>query len=265
MARRIHSFSGNRLVHTHSFGCSYHYDPDTGYHGLECIWECVSRLKAGKAPLWRGFAILKVFEKFMPSKILLRRILLLVILAGSAFFLAVLFRPILKNFNLNGLPPDAAYEQKRIQPGLPARLKIPKINVDAAIEEVGLTSDGAMDAPKKQSDTAWFKLGPRPGENGSAVISGHYGRWANGSGSVFDDLNKLSKGDKIYIETDQGETITFVVRANRSYDLNADASDVFGSNNDQAHLNLITCEGVWNKVSKSYPLRLVVFTDREAQ
>jgi len=35
------------------------------------------------------------------------------------------------------------------------------------------------------------------------------------------------------------------------------------SSDAKAHLNLITCEGVWDKVSKSYSKRLVVFTDRE--
>ena len=28
-----------------------------------------------------------------------------------------------------------------------------------------------------------------------------------------------------------------------------------------AHLNLITCEGIWNKVNDTYPQRLVIFTD----
>ncbi len=147
--------------------------------------------------------------------------------------------------------------------GLPIRLKIPKINVDAAVEYVGLAPDGAMDIPKSPDGVAWFELGPRPGDNGSAVIAGHYGRWKNGEGSVFDDLNKLRKGDSIYVEDGKGVIITFVVRASRRYDQNADASDVFVSNDGKPHLNLITCEGVWNKVSKSYSKRLVVFTDKE--
>jgi sortase (surface protein transpeptidase) len=29
--------------------------------------------------------------------------------------------------------------------------------------------------PVDQRNVAWFNLGPLPGENGSAVISGHYG------------------------------------------------------------------------------------------
>ena len=146
--------------------------------------------------------------------------------------------------------------------GLPVRLKIPKINVDAPVEYVGLTSDGAIDAPKGPVNVAWFSLGPRPGESGSAVIVGHYG-WKNSIPAAFDNLSRLRKGDKIYVEDEKGETITFVVRELRSFDENGDASVMFGSTDDKAHLNLVTCGGVWNKARKSYSNRLIAFTDKE--
>ena len=146
--------------------------------------------------------------------------------------------------------------------GLPIRLKIPKINVDASVIYVGLTSSGAMDIPKGPDEVAWFNLGPRPGENGSAVIDGHFG-WKNNIPAVFDNLYKLKKGDKIYIEDDAGKTITFVVIEIGLYNQNGDASNVFGSNDEKAHLNLITCEGIWNATQKSYSNRLVVFSDKE--
>jgi len=154
-------------------------------------------------------------------------------------------------------------KQEQANPGLPVRLKIPGIDVDAVIEHVGLTPDGSMDTTKGPDGVTWFKLGPRPGENGSAVIAGHYGTWKNGKGSVFDNLYKLRKGDKLYIEDDKGAIISFVVRESRKYNPSADASDVFGSNDGKSHLNLITCEGIWNKVSKTYSNRLVVFADKE--
>jgi LPXTG-site transpeptidase (sortase) family protein len=145
---------------------------------------------------------------------------------------------------------------------LPIRLKIPKIKVDADIESVGLTSDGAMAAPIKPANAAWYNLGPRPGEQGSSVIDGHFGWWKNGSQGVFNNLSKLQKGDKLYVQDGKGGTATFVVRESRLYDPNADASDVFNSDDGKSHLNLITCEGVWNKYAKQYSRRLVVFTDK---
>ena len=143
-------------------------------------------------------------------------------------------------------------------------LRIPKINVDAAIQYVGLTPQGAMDVPKGPADVAWFDLGPRPGENGSAVIAGHEG-WKDGIHAVFDNLHTLQKGDKLYVEDENGTTITFVVREVKLYDQNQDASDVFGSSDGAAHLNLITCAGTWHAAEKSYSNRLVVFTDKAAE
>jgi hypothetical protein len=75
----------------------------------------------------------------------------------------------------------------------------------------------------------------------------------------------MQPGDKLYIKDEKGVVTTFVVRMSRSYDPAADASDVFGSSDGQAHLNLITCEGTWDKAQKSYSDRLVVFADEEME
>lgn len=145
---------------------------------------------------------------------------------------------------------------------LPVRLEIPKIGVNAVIEYVGITAQGVMGVPAGPDNVAWLKQGPRPGENGSAVIAGHEG-WKNGIAAVFDNLGKLHIGDKIYVLDKQGMKVTFVVRKMQAYDPNGNAPEVFASNDGKAHLNLITCEGVWNAAQKSYSNRLVVFTDRE--
>ena len=151
---------------------------------------------------------------------------------------------------------------KKIIAGIPVRMTIPSINVDATIEYVGLTSNGAMAVPKGPNDVGWFELGPRPGDLGSAVIAGHDG-WKNGIPAVFDNLSKLVAGDKIYVKDDTGATIIFVVRKVVIYGENDDASTIFDSNDGLAHLNLITCEGFWNATTQSYSSRLVVFTDKE--
>jgi LPXTG-site transpeptidase (sortase) family protein len=151
---------------------------------------------------------------------------------------------------------------KKIIAGIPVRMMIPSINIDAAIEYVGLTSNGAMAVPKGPNDVGWFELGPRPGDIGSAVIAGHDG-WKDGIPAVFDNLSKLVAGDKIYVKDDTGATTLFVVRKVVIYGENDDASTIFDSNDGTAHLNLITCEGFWNAATQSYSSRLVVFTDKK--
>lgn len=147
-----------------------------------------------------------------------------------------------------------------IPQGLPVRLKVPVIGVDSAIEDALITSDGRMDVPAGSKDVAWFALGPHPGQEGSAVIGGHFGI-ENGVPFVFYDLDKLKVGDKIYIVDDKDDTLPFVVRSIKLFDRDADATSVFTSEDGLAHLNLITCEGAWNQVNGSYPERRVIFTD----
>lgn len=115
-----------------------------------------------------------------------------------------------------------------------------------------------MEVPDNSVDVGWFKLGPLPGQRGSAVFAGHFDG-KNGEIGVFTDLYKLKKGDTVYVTDDKGISTTFVVRESRTYDPGY-AEEVF-SQNDQAHLNLVTCDGVWDGTKKSYSKRLVVFTD----
>jgi LPXTG-site transpeptidase (sortase) family protein len=144
--------------------------------------------------------------------------------------------------------------------GLPVRLKIPIIGVDSAVEDALITVDGRMDVPLGSVNVAWFALGPHPGQVGSAVIGGHFGI-NNGKPFVFYKLDKLKTGDKVSIVDDAGKTTEFIVRSIKLFERNADATTVFTSSDGLAHLNLITCEGIWNQVNGTYPERRVVFTD----
>lgn len=141
---------------------------------------------------------------------------------------------------------------------LPTLLKIPSINIAASVEQVGLTIEGEMDVPKNVNNVGWYNLGPKPGEWGSSVVAGHFDG-IYGQDAVFTNLNKLREGDKIYIEDEDGNTITFVVTGSRVYDPGF-AEDVF-VRNDGRYLNLITCDGVWDGSKKSFSKRLVVFAE----
>jgi len=145
--------------------------------------------------------------------------------------------------------------------GPPARLMIPAIRVNAIVEHVGITAEGAMATPKNSANVAWFNLGSIPGQKGGAVIAGHYG-WENSMPAAFDNIAKLKRGDKVYVLDENELTSVFVVRDIRIYEERQSITGVFSSSDDKAHLNLITCAGGWDKAKNSYPDRLVVFTDR---
>jgi sortase A len=154
---------------------------------------------------------------------------------------------------------DITETSDKAKPGVPLRLKIPKINVDAAIDHVGLTSTGDLDVPKSFSSTGWYKGGVRPGEAGSAVIDGHF---INGEPAVFNNLQNLQKGDELYVEDESGSLIKFIVRGSRLYLPNENAAAVFYSDDGKERLNLITCQGTWDRHQQDYTTRLVVFADK---
>lgn len=150
---------------------------------------------------------------------------------------------------------------KEVSVGLPVRLTVPSLAIDAKIGYAGTNEDGSMAVSSSQDDVAWYQPGNnRPGNDGTAVIAGHYGS-LNGKYSVFSNLSSLKPGDKLQVEDHLGALTSFVVRDSRMYDPAADAKDVFTSSDNNAHLNLITCEGTWNNNQQTYSQRRVVFTD----
>lgn len=164
---------------------------------------------------------------------------------------------------VSGIALDAEIEKVALvkeSTGAPVRIIVSSIALDAEIKKVALTTDGSMDVPQDPLDAGWYELGPRPGETGSAVIDGHV-NWSYGSTGVFADLHKLKPDDLVTVQDDTGKYIHFVVREIRNYDAAADATDIFSSNDGNAHLNLITCSGAWDRSAGQYSERLVVFTE----
>ncbi len=191
----------------------------------------------------------------MTKKLLLSSIIGVVVLVGIIALGMFLLQPGTAPLEQG---PGAAL-RAQAGPGLPVRLTIASIHVDAPIIYLGLEADGSVGAPDGPDEVAWYKLGPRPGQQGSSVLTGHFGTWKDGSGSVFDTINKLKAGDKVQVTDDQGKQLTFEVIESRTYGRGDSPTEVFNKT-DGAYLNLITCQGEWLAGQKTYSDRLVVFT-----
>lgn len=141
---------------------------------------------------------------------------------------------------------------------MPTELLIPAIKVDAPVEHVGTTPDGAMDVPKEWNDVAWFDQGYRPGEPGSAVIAGHLDSTTDRA--VFWDLHLLKPGDNVILKADDGGQKTFVVVGTEIYQFDqAPLQKIFGAA-AAPMLNLVTCNGTFDRGAKNYDKRLVVYS-----
>ncbi|MFZ2125250.1 MAG: class F sortase [Candidatus Saccharimonadales bacterium] len=196
----------------------------------------------------------------------LRRALLVITLVSFAFIVVLIqptiFRKISQSSSIPLTVKAMGASDHNMNVGLPIRLKIPAINVDTTITYAGITPDGLMDITKDPNVVAWYELGPRPGQLGSAVIAGHYG-WMDEKAAIFNKLHTLSAGDEIFVVDSRGLTTAFVVTRSQKYNPDADAADVFKSNDGKAHLNLVTCNGTWDNAKQSYSNRLVIFADKE--
>ncbi len=148
---------------------------------------------------------------------------------------------------------------------VPARLRIPSIGVDAKVEKVGQTKDGAMDVPKTIWDVAWYEPGAKPGELGSAVIDGHVD--GPNTKAIFWDLKKLTPGQKIFVANGEGKELVFEVAEVETYPFDQAPLDKIFVSNDDIYLNLITCTGTFDQRSANYDKRLVVYSKlvREGQ
>lgn len=139
---------------------------------------------------------------------------------------------------------------------LPKRILIPAIGVDAGFEFVGLAADGSMDVPKDPNQVAWYRLGPRPGERGNAILAGHVD-W-DGRMAVFWGLKDLQAGDLIEVVAADDKKYEFVVQWKKWYGADtAPVEDVFRQA-EIGEITLITCGGEFDRKRRQYLSRLVV-------
>ncbi len=206
-------------------------------------------------------AYLKPHSKFVD-------IITKIMIAGGLAIIVWVLWPFAGPGAQNPIPPANTPAAENLQPskppisvGVPVRIQIPAIGVDAAVQPVGLTGEGAMGVPDNLSDVSWYQKGVKPGEAGQAVIAGHTSSrgWVP---AVFDDLDKLKVGDQIIVVDELGKRISFAVRESRIYDAEANPAEIYAGSS-QAHLNLITCTGKFNVLTQSFPQRLVIFSDAQ--
>lgn len=186
-------------------------------------------------------------------------IFLLVVIAGGFFLLPKIHienspPKALKNMSF---PSSDVIESQQI--AKPTKFSIPKIEINTAIEAVGMDARGRMDVPQNVNNVAWYKLGYKPGDEGSAVISGHYDQ-STGAPAVFYNLSKLNTGDEINVEDEAGNKRTFIVFDKKQFPYESlPLRDIFATAGSPT-LNLITCAGNWDTNNKNYSMRTVIYS-----
>ena len=146
--------------------------------------------------------------------------------------------------------------QQSIQGMIPARVAIPSIGVDAAIEATGILDNGEMGVPEDINQVGWFEPGFKVGAKGHAVLAGHVDSYTGPA--IFYHLDKVEIGEEVIITDPDGREMVYVIREKASYITEeSPIAEIFGPS-DSRMINLITCTGTFDRDTGSHEERLVV-------
>lgn len=139
--------------------------------------------------------------------------------------------------------------------GRPLRVRIPAIGVDAPLVPLGLNDDGTLEVPRYE-EAGWYAGGTRPGDVGPAVIAAHLD--STTGPAVFHRLEDLRVGNTVHVEY-RDVTVTFSVEESRSYDKSRFPTRRVYGPTESPELRLITCDGSFDRATRSYDANLVVW------
>nr|WP_157554255.1 class F sortase [Herbidospora sakaeratensis] len=142
----------------------------------------------------------------------------------------------------------------------PLKISIPAVGVNRAkIGTVGVTKKGEIATPSmaKPKETAWYKFGPAPGDQGPAVILGHVN--TRSGAAVFSRLRDIKRGNKISILRADGKLAVFTVDGVEQVSKKAFPTKRVYGNTITSSLRLITCGGAYNAKTHHYTDNIVVY------
>lgn len=145
--------------------------------------------------------------------------------------------------------------------GVPVRIRIPVIGVDARIVPVGLAKDGNMETPDF-GRAGWYEKGPRPGADGPAVVVAHVD--SKSGPDVFAELKRLPLNDKdsaIYVTDKAGKVHEFMATRRQQTAKTALPTKAIWGDTDGPALRLITCGGAFDKATSHYVSNVIVWAD----
>ncbi|MGI5273144.1 class F sortase [Nonomuraea sp. CA-218870] len=150
----------------------------------------------------------------------------------------------------------------------PERIRIPSIDVDAAIIKVGLKGKDMETPPGGENLAGWYSPKvpagkdpfPRPGEVGAAVIAGHVD--SESEPDVFYRLKGLQRGAQILVTDKDGRTYRFKVVGKTQTDKDKLDHDAIWNDPDYPALRLITCGGSFDKATGHYRDNVTIFADK---
>jgi len=166
--------------------------------------------------------------------------------------------PTAKRFAAPGAKTPPALATLATVRSVPTNLSIPAIGLSVSLSTLGTNADGTVQVPTDVQQPGWFRLGPSPGQVGSAVILGHVDNYS-GPG-VFFQLRTLVAGDQVYVTLSDGDTAQFAVSSVAMYSKQQFPDQGVYASHGSSALQLVTCGGVFDHQTGSYLSNIVVYS-----
>lgn len=142
----------------------------------------------------------------------------------------------------------------------PARLAVPRLGVDAAVDAVGVEPDGQMTIPAEVDRVGWYRFGPVPGGAGSSVLAGHVDSRTQGLGAMA-PLRDAAPGDEILVTDAAGGSTRWRVVSRELISKQVLPLEQLFSREGPPRLTLITCGGPFVPEFRSYRDNVVVVAE----
>lgn len=166
-------------------------------------------------------------------------------------------------------PPSAAPESPAAAPAAslpapqprPVRVEVAAVGIagEVMLDGLGLDSTGGhAEPPVEQPQLAsWYNRGPRPGEQGPAVVLGH----VNGGGrpGIFARLHEVRPGGRVAVVREDQSRIEFEAYRVQTVDKeDFPTNDVYGDVSG-SEIRLITCGGELDRANHRYLSNVIVY------
>jgi LPXTG-site transpeptidase (sortase) family protein len=141
----------------------------------------------------------------------------------------------------------------------PKYITIQKSGTFARVKQVDINESGNLAAPTNIFDAGWYARSALPGSKGAMIIDGHVG--GRTKPGIFAKLQNLQIGDRVIITNGAGQKFTYELMKSSVFEKNSVdmASLNVAIDPNRPGLNIITCNGNFDKKAQTYDKRLVVY------
>ncbi len=143
---------------------------------------------------------------------------------------------------------------------VPVRLSVPALRVDAPVDPVGVRGDGQMALPGDVDRLGWYRFGPVPGADGSAVVAGHVDDARQGLGALA-PLRSAEPGTEVVVTDAAGSASRWRVVSREVVGKQALPLDRLFARSGPPRLVLVTCGGPFLSGVGAYRDNVVVVAE----